>query len=87
MQDPCLRLPLIRVFVHPWVLKFQKKYQIQRIVSPDVSEDDSYDYNSEDDDDFSDSSQHLSDHLSNGSDIKPVRTNESYHEMFEKTCD
>jgi serine/threonine protein kinase len=30
MQDATERLPLIKIFVHPWVLKFQKRYDIQR---------------------------------------------------------
>jgi hypothetical protein len=30
VQEPDLRLPLIKIFVDPWVLFFQKKYKIER---------------------------------------------------------
>lgn len=37
-QNSDMRLPLIRIFVHPWVMKFQKKYNITRC---DTQSDDS----------------------------------------------
>jgi hypothetical protein len=30
VQNPEDRIPLVKVFVHPWVLFFQEKYQIKR---------------------------------------------------------
>ena len=44
VQDPNGRLPLVKVFTHPWVLHFQYKYKIERAVSPiesDTSEEES----------------------------------------------
>jgi hypothetical protein len=34
VQDPNGRLPLVKVFTHPWVLHFQYKYKIERAASP-----------------------------------------------------
>jgi len=39
MIDPDDRLPLIRVFDHPWVLHFQEKYNIKKIEENVSSED------------------------------------------------
>jgi hypothetical protein len=36
-QDPNERLPLIKIFVHPWVAHFQDKYKITRAPTPDAS--------------------------------------------------
>ena len=30
VQNPEERIPLVKVFVHPWILFFQEKYQIKR---------------------------------------------------------
>jgi hypothetical protein len=34
VQKDSDRLPLIKVFTHPWILHFQQKYNIQRAPSP-----------------------------------------------------
>ena len=40
VQDANQRLPLIRIFVHPWVMHFQKKHDIKRAPTPQYSDDD-----------------------------------------------
>lgn len=39
IQNPEKRLPVVRIFAHPWVIFFQKKYKIERAVTPQDSED------------------------------------------------
>ena len=52
--DPDDRLPLIRVFDHPWVLHFQEKYNIKKAEEVDSSEgeEDESSEDLEDDDDL-----------------------------------
>ena len=49
-------MPLIRIFVHPWVLHFQNKYKIERTASPRSAESsDQSENEQEDDSDHNDS--------------------------------
>lgn len=53
--DPDDRLPLIRVFDHPWVLHFQEKYNIKKAEEVESSEGEEEEESSEeieDDDDL-----------------------------------
>lgn len=71
MQNADQRLPLIRVFNHPWVLKFQKKYNITREPSPHNSEqENSSEYESETD---------------SQDDLQEYNQKNSHRDMFDKS--
>jgi serine/threonine protein kinase len=53
VQNPEERIPLVKVFVHPWVLFFQEKYQIKRERDSSSEETSSEGNQSEEDDESS----------------------------------
>lgn len=70
VQNPDERIPLVKVFVHPWVLFLQEKFNITREKLSD-SESESEELNSSDEEDF-DEEEDLSDQFSEEEETKKL---------------
>jgi hypothetical protein len=70
VQDPSERLPLVKVFVHPWVLNFQQKYKIIRERDESSEEETSSADEEEEDSDENDEDVESEEEISDGEEEK-----------------